>query len=170
MDCRGSYYGADGRAEDIKNIRALGAEKDVLEELAASLAPSIFGHDDIKRALVLLLLGGRERNLTNGTHLRGDINCLVSPLIPGQLGIYFLACHLCAAFTRTTSPMAHTPPRRYQLPGEVPPGIRPNECLSPNVSSMRRIYSGLATLSLPPDGAWVETISLRTLTLRFLHD
>ena len=67
-----------GRAEDVKNIRELGAEQDVLEQLAASLAPSIFGHDDIKRALVLLLLGGRERNLENGTHLRGDINCLVS--------------------------------------------------------------------------------------------
>ncbi len=70
-----------GRAEDIKNIRELGAEDDVLEQLAASLAPSIFGHDDIKRALVLLLLGGRERNLENGTHLRGDINCLVRPFL-----------------------------------------------------------------------------------------
>lgn len=70
--------GLPSGADDIKNIRALGAEEDVLEQLAASLAPSIFGHDDIKRALVLLLLGGRERNLENGTHLRGDINCLVS--------------------------------------------------------------------------------------------
>lgn len=74
-----------GRAEDIKNIRELGAEDDVLEQLAASLAPSIFGHDDIKRALVLLLLGGRERNLENGTHLRGDINCLVLPPLQPRL-------------------------------------------------------------------------------------
>ncbi|CAG9316025.1 unnamed protein product [Blepharisma stoltei] len=61
---------------DIRNIKELSKKTNLLEILGTSFAPSIFGHDQIKKALVLLLLGGIEKNLENGTHLRGDINIM----------------------------------------------------------------------------------------------
>ena len=63
--------------EDLKRIKELAKQKDVFDILANSIAPGIYGHQDIKKALVLQLLGGNETNLEDGTHLRGDINILM---------------------------------------------------------------------------------------------
>lgn len=62
---------------DIRNINKVAKRKKLLELLSQSLAPSIYGHDYIKKAILLMLLGGMEKNLENGTHLRGDINILM---------------------------------------------------------------------------------------------
>ena len=63
--------------EDIKNVRKMSRRKDIVELLAQSLAPSIYGHEEVKKAVLCLLLGGNERLLSNGTRLRGDINVLL---------------------------------------------------------------------------------------------
>ena len=63
--------------EDLRRIRELAKKKEVFNILANSIAPGIYGHQDIKKALVLQLLGGNETNLDDGTHLRGDINVLM---------------------------------------------------------------------------------------------
>lgn len=62
---------------DVRNINKMSKKKNVFELLSQSLAPSIYGHDYIKKAILLMLLGGMEKNLPNGTHLRGDINILM---------------------------------------------------------------------------------------------
>jgi DNA replication licensing factor MCM3 len=56
---------------DVRNITALAKKKDAFDILSKSLAPSIWGHDYIKKAVLLMLLGGVEKNLDNGTHIRG---------------------------------------------------------------------------------------------------
>lgn len=63
--------------EDIKNIKTIAQRPDAFELLSRSLANSIHGHDNIKKGLLLLLLGGQEKNLASGLHLRGDINILL---------------------------------------------------------------------------------------------
>lgn len=63
--------------QDVRNINKLAKDKKIFEILSSSLAPSIYGFDYIKKAVLLMLLGGIEKNLDNGTHLRGDINILM---------------------------------------------------------------------------------------------
>lgn len=62
---------------DIKNIKKISKDKDLFDILANSVAPSIEGQHIVKKAILLQLLGGAEKNLENGTHLRGDINLLM---------------------------------------------------------------------------------------------
>lgn len=64
-------------AKDIQNIKSVAERPNVLELLASSLCPTICGHESVKKALVLQLLGGIERNLENGGHIRGDINIMM---------------------------------------------------------------------------------------------
>ncbi|XP_066532620.1 MCM3 minichromosome maintenance deficient 3 (S. cerevisiae), like [Hoplias malabaricus] len=66
-------------ADDVAKIKKFckSHSKDVFEHLSRSLAPSIHGHEYIKKAILCLLLGGNETNLENGTRIRGDINILL---------------------------------------------------------------------------------------------
>merc|ERR1719295_911944 len=63
--------------DDIKAINALSKDERIGERIIASIAPSIYGHDDIKRALALSIFGGVTKNPGDKHKLRGDINVLL---------------------------------------------------------------------------------------------
>lgn len=66
-------------ADDVAKIKKFSKShsKDIFDQLARSLAPSIHGHEYIKKAILCLLLGGSEKHLENGSRIRGDINVLL---------------------------------------------------------------------------------------------
>lgn len=53
--------------EEIEELSA----GDFYTRLAASLAPEIYGHEDVKKALLLLLVGGVDTN-PDGMKIRGE--------------------------------------------------------------------------------------------------
>ena len=48
--------------EDIKSIRDLSKDPRITERIVASMAPSIYGYEYIKRALALAIFGGVAKN------------------------------------------------------------------------------------------------------------
>ncbi|CAG5927877.1 DNA replication licensing factor MCM3 [Menidia menidia] len=66
-------------ADDVAKIRNFCRNRsiNVFDQLARSLAPSIHGHEYIKKAILCMLLGGVEKVLENGSRIRGDINILL---------------------------------------------------------------------------------------------
>uniref|UniRef100_A0AAV1UQ58 DNA replication licensing factor MCM3 n=1 Tax=Peronospora matthiolae TaxID=2874970 RepID=A0AAV1UQ58_9STRA len=85
--------------DDLLNVREFAKHTNAFEMLSRSIAPSIYGHGEIKQALLLQLLGGMEKNLENGTHLRGDVNILM-------VGDPSTAKSQLLRFVRTIAPLA----------------------------------------------------------------
>ena len=63
--------------EDEEEIHEMSRTDDLYEKIAHSMAPAMFGHEDIKKAIVCMLFGGARKNLPDGMRLRGDINILL---------------------------------------------------------------------------------------------
>lgn len=63
--------------EDERQIRIIASKPDAYEKLIASFAPHIYGHEPIKEAILLLIVGSVTKRLEDGSTRRGDINVLL---------------------------------------------------------------------------------------------
>src|SRR3972149_2695725 len=60
--------------EDERAIKELASKPDIYEQLAQSIAPSIYGHENIKLAIILQLFSGVKKVRKDGTRTRGDMH------------------------------------------------------------------------------------------------
>jgi len=60
--------------EEEKMILALSKNPDIYDRLVDSYAPHITGHETIKESILLLMAGSTQRQLNDGSKIRGDIN------------------------------------------------------------------------------------------------
>ena len=60
--------------EEEKMISALSKNPDIYNRLIESYAPHITGHEIIKESILLLMAGSTQRQLNDGSKIRGDIN------------------------------------------------------------------------------------------------
>ena len=64
--------------DEEKVIRELSKDPMIFDKIAKSLAPSIYGYTEIKKALVLQLFGGTpEKRLVDGSRIRNDMHILL---------------------------------------------------------------------------------------------
>lgn len=63
--------------DDQKRIRKLAEDPMIGTRIIRSIAPSIYGHTDIKTAIALSLFGGQAKNVQGKHPIRGDINVLM---------------------------------------------------------------------------------------------
>ncbi|KAJ3314566.1 MCM DNA helicase complex subunit mcm6 [Boothiomyces sp. JEL0838] len=65
-------------ASEKEQINQMKSDRRIYQKLASSISPHIYGHEDIKKGILLQLLGGVHKSTHEGINLRGDINvCIV---------------------------------------------------------------------------------------------
>jgi len=63
--------------EDEKEILKISKDPELYKKMKESIAPTIYGMDVEKEALVLQLFGGLAKEMPDGTRIRGDIHALL---------------------------------------------------------------------------------------------
>ncbi|GME68963.1 unnamed protein product [[Candida] boidinii] len=63
---------------EVNELKDMVGDDHVYSKLVSSIAPAVFGHEVVKKGILLQLLGGVHKKTIDGINLRGDINvCIV---------------------------------------------------------------------------------------------
>lgn len=77
-DDAGEAFANSLTQQELDELKAMIHSDYIYARLVDSLAPTVYGHDIIKKGLLLQLMGGVHKQTPEGMHLRGDINiCIV---------------------------------------------------------------------------------------------
>ncbi len=63
--------------EDERQILEMSRDPNLYDNIIASISPSIYGLDSVKRAIALQLFGGCHKEMDDGTVMRGDMHILL---------------------------------------------------------------------------------------------
>ncbi|TYJ58147.1 hypothetical protein B9479_001243 [Cryptococcus floricola] len=87
MDVRGDVEdGQDERTSlisslttaELDELKAMLEKDNIYQSLVQSIAPTVYGHEIVKKGILLQLMGGVHKQTQEGIHLRGDLNvCIV---------------------------------------------------------------------------------------------
>lgn len=73
-----SDLGSQFSPNELEDIIRMKNEPNIYSHLAKCISPSVYGHDEVKRGILLMLFGGQNKTTAEGIKLRGDINiCIV---------------------------------------------------------------------------------------------
>jgi len=72
-----NFYEVEITKEEDKEIKKLSKDPKVYKKLIESIAPSIYGYEKVKEALILQLMGGVHKQRQDGVVTRGDMHILL---------------------------------------------------------------------------------------------
>ncbi|MAH03602.1 hypothetical protein CMI39_02335 [Candidatus Pacearchaeota archaeon] len=83
----------DINEEDERQILELSQDPEIFDKFSGSITPSVWGHEEIKKSLVLQLFGGVQKIHTDGQKSRGDIHILLigDPGVAKSVSLTFMA-------------------------------------------------------------------------------
>lgn len=77
--------------EEVQHLESMVRSDHIYSRLVSSIAPTVYGHEIVKKGILLQLMGGVHKQTPEGMHLRGDLNvCIVGD--PSVSKSQFLKC------------------------------------------------------------------------------